>query len=85
MLLLYCLREKFDLEDMRPAMDIDITCGLMTTGIHHLVGCDQIQYAPLTDLSQQRKQVAELSSGYYCYIRGPIGFTIELSSPVLPI
>lgn len=73
-LLLYCLREKFDYEQLRPVMDIDITCGLMTTGIHHLVKCDRIEYAPLTDLDNQKNLVERMSAGCYCYIRGPIGW-----------
>lgn len=79
LLLLFYLRDELverglDLEQMRSAMKIDLTTGLMDTGIHDLVGSVATQLVPLGDLNHQREVVQQIGAGYYCYCRGPIGW-----------
>lgn len=54
---------------MRPAMKIDVSCGLVQTGLHHLT-----PLVPLGDLDHQREVVRRLGPGAYLYIRGPHGW-----------
>jgi hypothetical protein len=74
LLLLFYLRDELEelgigLETMRPAMKIDVSCGLIQTGLHHLT-----PLVPLGDLDHQREVVRRLGPGAYLYIRGPHGW-----------
>lgn len=79
LLLLFYLRDELsernvDSENMRSAMNVDVSCGLMKTGLHELFGAVETQLVPLGDLNYQREVVRRIGPGYYCYCRGPIGW-----------
>ena len=79
LLLLFYLRESLlqsgtDLETMRASMLIDITCGMVKTGVQQLIGSIEDILVPLADLDAQREIVRNLGPGAYLYIRGPLGW-----------
>lgn len=73
-LIYYLKNESQQLEILRPIMDIDISCGLMNTGIHSLVGCSRNDLYPLGDSEFQSQIVNNIPAGCYLYIRGPFGW-----------
>uniref|UniRef100_A0A6C0IX69 Uncharacterized protein n=1 Tax=viral metagenome TaxID=1070528 RepID=A0A6C0IX69_9ZZZZ len=79
LLLLFYLRDELEelgigLETMRPAMKIDVSCGLIQTELHHLIEAILTPLVPLGDLDHQREVVRRLGPGAYLYIRGPYGW-----------